>query len=249
MTDSVSPEHSRSPVLPASPEEAGSPGTAVVTTLFGDRLAVAEKYADLLTGSAVERGLIGPREAPRIWERHILNCAVVGELIAPGSLVVDVGTGAGLPGLVLAIARPDLVVTLIEPLQRRTDWLEDAVESLGLQHQVTVVRDRAEDALALEADVVTARAVAPLAKLAAWCLPLTKSGGLFLALKGESAQAELDDAAAVLRQHRAREWGVELCGESVLTVPTRVVRVVAGSGQAPHGRSTRNPRRGARKPS
>ena len=141
------------------------------------------------------RGLIGPREAPRLWDRHLLNCAVLGEVVPRGVAVADVGSGAGLPGLVLAIARPDLRVTLVEPLLRRTRFLDEVVDLLGLQAQVEVLRGRAEElADGRTFDVVTARAVAPLERLARWCLPLVAPGGELVAMKGASAPAEVVEA-------------------------------------------------------
>ena len=146
--------------------------------VFSSRLPIAEQYADLLASEGVVRGLIGPREVPRLWDRHILNSAVVLPRVPHGATVADVGTGAGLPGLVWAIARPDLIVTLIEPLLRRTTFLDEAVITLGLNN-VTVQRARAED-VKHTYDVVTARAVAPLDKLGRWCLPLVREGGVLL---------------------------------------------------------------------
>src|SRR4051812_4419679 len=172
--------------------------------LFGDRLPLAIRYAGLLITDGVVRGLIGPHEAPRIWDRHLLNCAAMGELIPQDARVVDVGSGAGLPGMVLAVARPDISVVLVEPLARRTAFLSEAVAQLGLD-RITVVRGRAEELVpsrghpGLEsADVVTARAVAPLDRLTAWCLPLAAEGGRMLALKGESAVEEVATHAALV---------------------------------------------------
>jgi 16S rRNA (guanine527-N7)-methyltransferase len=195
--------------------------------VFGDRLPLAERFAQLLVTDGVIRGLIGPREAPRIWERHLLNCAVLGDLIQSGATVVDVGSGAGLPGLVLAVARPDLAVTLIEPLARRTAFLSEAVTALGLE-RTTVVRARAEECVGKLplADVVTARAVAPLDRLAGWCLPLTAVGGRLLALKGASAAAEIAEHAETLSRLGASAASVRLCGDAVLAEPTTVVEIV-----------------------
>jgi 16S rRNA (guanine527-N7)-methyltransferase len=173
--------------------------------------------------------LIGPREVPRLWERHLLNCAAAAELVPEGRAVGDVGSGAGLPGLVLAIVRPDLRITLIEPLQRRVTWLCEVVDRLGLRDSVTVLRSRAEDSSQRDFDVVTARAVAPLDVLAGWCLPLVRSGGVMLALKGQSAADELARAEPTLRRLGAREWEVCRCGEGVLAVPTTVIKVRAGT--------------------
>jgi 16S rRNA (guanine527-N7)-methyltransferase len=189
--------------------------------VFAGRLPLAEQYVDLLTSAGVERGLIGPREVPRIWERHVMNCAVVVPRVPVGATVADVGSGAGLPGLVWAIARPDLHMTLIEPLLRRTTFLEEAVEALGLDH-VTVVRARAED-VNETFDVVTARAVAPLEKLAGWCLPLVRPGGVLLALKGRTAQEEVASSRVSLHKMGATDIVVSSHGD--LRVPTTVVEV------------------------
>jgi 16S rRNA (guanine527-N7)-methyltransferase len=176
---------------------------------------VAERYAAWLAGAGVERGLLGPREADRLWDRHLLNCAVVGVLLAPGDRVVDVGSGAGLPGIPLALARPDCTVVLLEPLARRAAFLDEVVADLGLAPRVTVVRGRAEDHAGTY-DVVTARAVAPLERLAGWCLPLLRPGGRLLAIKGARAAAEVAAAPAL----RAR---VEQVGAGIVDPPTTVV--------------------------
>jgi 16S rRNA (guanine527-N7)-methyltransferase len=198
--------------------------------VFGSRLDLAREYADLLTGPGVERGLLGPREVERIWDRHILNCAVVAELIEPGARVVDVGSGAGLPGIPLAIARPDLVVTLVEPMLRRTDFLTEVVATLGLT--ATVVRGRAEDAAVRaavsDADVVVSRAVADLEKLARWSLPLLRAGGRMLALKGERAEAEVAERGPAMVRLGARGVEVVRCGSGYLSPPATVVAAVRG---------------------
>ncbi|GIJ22135.1 ribosomal RNA small subunit methyltransferase G [Micromonospora lutea] len=198
--------------------------------LFGERLDVAAAYAELLATDGVVRGLIGPREAPRIWDRHLLNCAAVAELIPPGASVLDVGSGAGLPGVVLAIARSDLAVTLIEPLARRTAFLEEAVEELGLTDSVRVFRGRAEEAAvgsdAVPGDVVTARAVAPLDRLVGWCLPLTGAGGRLLALKGASAAEEITEHGEAVHRLGGGQPVLHRCGEGVVDPPTTVVEIV-----------------------
>lgn len=194
--------------------------------VFSDALPTAEAFCSLLAREATVRGLIGPREVPRLWERHLLNCAVVTDCIAEGSTVADLGSGAGLPGVVLAIRRPDLRVTLVEPLLRRTTFLEEAVESLGLAARVEVVRSRAEELHGRASfDVVTSRAVAPLDRLARWSLPLVRSGGEFLAMKGSSASEELARADRAIRQKRGEVIGIEQLGEGLLTTPVTVVRV------------------------
>jgi 16S rRNA (guanine527-N7)-methyltransferase len=205
---------------------------------------VAECFAELLAGSAVERGLIGPREVPRLWDRHLLNCAAVAELIPRGASVVDVGSGAGLPGIVLAIARPDIRVTLVEPLQRRVVWLSETVGELTLGDQVTIERVRAEDAATRRFDVATARAVATLDRLVGWCLPLLRPGGTLFAIKGQSAGEEMAAAEPVLRRMGAAEWRVRTCGIGVLQMPTTVVEIGLGEDVKDVARS----RRGRRPP-
>lgn len=201
--------------------------------LFGDRLEIARRYAALLAGAGVERGLIGPREVDRLWDRHIFNSAAVGELVAAEATVVDIGSGAGLPGIPLAIARPDLAVTLVEPMLRRTEFLAEAVEALGLS--ATVVRGRAEDPAVRdavdEADVVMSRAVADLVKLTRWSLPLLRQGGRMLALKGERAEAEVAEHGAAMARLGASEVQVVRCGASYLDPPTTVVVAVRGAAR------------------
>lgn len=201
--------------------------SAVAQRIFGDRFELAERYHRSLSTDGVERGLIGPREVPRLWERHILNCAVIGELIQEAETVVDVGSGAGLPGIPLALARPDLQVTLVEPLLRRTVYLAEFVETNEIDN-VLVVRGRAEQPSVLQeaggADVVTSRAVAPLAKLAKWSLPLIHEGGRMLALKGSSAAEEIERDRDELARIGAGNLEVLECGAELLSVPTIVVK-------------------------
>lgn len=198
---------------------------AAAARVFGDRLDIARRYCAALATAGVERGLIGPREVPRLWERHILNCAVIGELIDEGTSVVDIGSGAGLPGIPLAIARPDLRITLVEPLLRRTVFLSEFIEEAGLD--VTVVRGRAEQSGVIKeaggADVVTSRAVAPLAKLAHWSLPLLRDHGRMLALKGTSAAEELERDGAELIRDGATDLRVVGCGAGIVEIPTLVI--------------------------
>jgi 16S rRNA (guanine527-N7)-methyltransferase len=189
------------------------------------RLATAERFAALLATEGVVRGLIGPREAPRLWERHLLNCAAVQELIAEGGAVCDIGSGAGLPGLVLAIARPDLRVELVEPLLRRTTFLEEAVEALGLDN-VRVTRERAEALHGERAfDVVTSRAVAPLGRLLRWSMPLVRPDGCLIAMKGSSAEEEIVAAGDVVRELRCAAPEVLQVGATEGPSTARVVRV------------------------
>lgn len=194
--------------------------------------AELERYQEVLAGPGLDRGLMGPREMPRLWDRHILNCAVVAEpalgLIPQGALVADVGSGAGLPGLVWAITRPDLKMILIEPLLRRATFLTEAVIDLGLTDRVTVLRARAEKVITTPnwtgVDIVTARAVAPMERLLGWTLPLLKPVGDLLAFKGSSAQSEIDAAAQAISEFRITEISVITCGFGVVEPETTVVR-------------------------
>ena len=177
--------------------------------VFGPALKTAEQYAALLAGPAVERGLLGPGEAARLWDRHLINCAVVAELVPAPCSLIDLGSGPGLPGIVFAMLLPDVSVTLLEPMARRVTFLEECVAELGLAN-TEVVRGRAEDmAGQLTADVVVARAVAPMEKLAGLALGLVKPGGLVLAIKGASAEDEVSRARSELRRLGAR---IARCG-------------------------------------
>ena len=202
---------------------------AAAEELFGDRLALAQRYVEHLASSGIVRGLIGPREAPRLWGRHVLNCAVVESLIPQAVRVADVGSGAGLPGLCLAIARPDLELTLIEPLERRVTWLNEIVQDLQLEN-VQVLRARGEHVEELPGgstpDVVTARAVSALGGLLDFTLPLLQGSGELLALKGRTAQQEIDKARKQLKRYRAAQTEVLTVGAELLEEPTTVVRVV-----------------------
>ena len=225
MSDPRAPQGDQRPPEP--------PAAALV--VFGESLPLAVEYAGLLAAQATLRGLIGPREVPRVWERHLLNCAVLADLVPEGARVCDLGSGAGLPGIALAIRRPDLHVTLVEPLLRRTRFLEEAVAGLGLR-QVEVRRARAEELHGRVGagmpgfDVVTARAVAPLERLAGWALPLAREGGELLAMKGSSAAQEVDVGRAVVRRLGGRDMQVVTLGTGVLAQPVTVVRVVKRAG-------------------
>lgn len=201
------------------------PPTPAAEMLFGDRVAIAARYAELLVGPGVERGLIGPREVGRIWERHILNSAVTVELLAEDESVVDIGSGAGLPGIPIAMARPELKVFLVEPMLRRSEFLEMAVQDMGLQ--VDVIRGRAEDTAVREqvgaADAVVSRAVASLEKLTRWSLPLLRPGGRMLALKGNRAEAELEESRGTLLGLGAEGLRVAKCGAGYVDPLTTVV--------------------------
>ncbi|MEE1621503.1 16S rRNA (guanine(527)-N(7))-methyltransferase RsmG [Zafaria sp. Z1313] len=197
--------------------------------VFGDRLALAERYVGHLATSGMERGLLGPREVPRLWGRHVLNCAVVSSLIPRDAAVADVGSGAGLPGLTFAIARPDLAITLIEPLERRCIWLGEVVEDLGLDN-VRILRGRAEQVVdEVDADVATARAVSALSNLAGLTIPLLHGSGQVLAIKGRSAAEEVEKAAKVIKRLGGRGTEVLTVGGDVLEESTTVVRIRVGS--------------------
>lgn len=225
---------------PAPPEEAAE--------VFGDRLPTARRYAELLTGPGVERGLLGPREIDRIWERHLLNCAAIGELLDPAERVVDIGSGAGLPGIPLAIARPDLHIVLVEPLLRRSEFLREVVAELGLDH-VAVVRGRAEDRAARdevgERDAAVSRAVASLDKISRWSLPLLRKGGRMLAMKGERALAEVDEHRRVMIGLGANDVRVVRCGVNYLTPPATVVTALRVEPKPARARRVGDPARRA----
>jgi 16S rRNA (guanine527-N7)-methyltransferase len=193
--------------------------------IFGPRLDIAQRYADVLAGAAVERGLLGPREVDRIWDRHLLNSAAIGELLDPGEQIVDIGSGAGLPGIPLAIARPDLHVLLLEPLLRRSEFLNEVVAELGLS--VEVVRGRAEEPSVRdrigERDAAVSRAVAALDKLTKWSMPLLRLDGRMLAIKGERAPDEINEHRRVMAAAGAVDVRVVACGANYLRPPATVV--------------------------
>jgi 16S rRNA (guanine527-N7)-methyltransferase len=206
--------------------------------VFGERLDAAKHYAELLADAGVERGLLGPRETERLWERHLLNSAAVGELIGTGERVVDVGSGAGLPGVPLALARPDLSIILVEPMLRRSEFLREAVDAVGLN--ITIVRGRAEEAGVRgevgEVDVAVSRAVAPLDRLTMWCMPLIRPGGRMLAIKGDRAEDEVEQHRRVMPSLGAVGVRVVRCGVDYLDPPATVV--VAHRRAAPPTRTT-----------
>ena len=190
--------------------------------IFGDRLDLARRFTEALGAHGEERGLIGPLEPPRLWSRHVLNSAVIAPLFS--GRVGDVGSGAGLPGLVLAIARPDVEWVLIEPMERRVTWLSEQVAELGLTN-VEVVRARAEDWKGgASLDAVTARAVSALRTLVPLTAPLVRDGGELILLKGASAAGEIEAAEKQLRRFRVTNARVEIVGEGLLEEPSRVIR-------------------------
>jgi 16S rRNA (guanine527-N7)-methyltransferase len=229
-------------VTARQPGTGATPGRGVppaARAVFGSALPLAQRYADLLATDGIVRGLIGPREAERVWDRHLLNCAVVADLVPRPSSLLDIGSGAGLPGIVLAMLLPGVQVTLLEPMARRVAFLAECLAVLELPN-VTLWRARAEEVRGqCSADVVTARAVAPLNRLAGLAMPLVRPGGLILALKGERAAAEADAAAPVLLGLGVAEVTVLRAGAGIVDPPTTVVRLVAGSGRPASGPSAR----------
>lgn len=224
------PDHAEmSPAPPAS-----------VAQVFGDRSALAVKYVDFLASAGLERGLMGPRERPRLWDRHVLNSAAAASHIADGESVVDIGSGAGLPGIPLALARPDLQMTLVEPLLRRVNFLEEIIEALGID--VRVIRGRAEEKVVIaeagESDVVTSRAVAPLAKLAGWSAPLLRPGGRMVALKGASAAEEIERDGKVLGKLGFSDIRVEVVAAADAE-ETRLVIATMGTRMGSRGSRSR----------
>lgn len=231
-----------------SPAQAvGSPGPppASATEIFGPGLASAVEYARLLATDGMVQGVIGPREAGRIWERHLLNSAVLAAAMPSGAVVVDIGSGAGLPGIPIAIARPDVRVHLVEPLRRRVVWLRFVVEALALEDRVQILHGRAEELDPVPGDVVVSRAVAPLRRLLPWCARWCRVGGLVVALKGERAADELADVVDNVVAWGLGETSVARFGEGVLTQPALAVvcRRLAdpGGGQR---RTQKSPSRG-----
>jgi 16S rRNA (guanine527-N7)-methyltransferase len=203
---------------------------AAAEAIFGPRIDLARGYAQMLANDSDELGLLGPRELDKIWSRHILNSAVVAELVKPGELVADVGSGAGLPGIPMAIAAPETDFVLIEPMDRRASWLHDVSQELGLEN-VEVVRARAEEVEAGQFDVVTARAVAALDKLLRLCVPLLKPGGRVIALKGSKAPEEIEAAKKLQKKLKIQGFEIVICGEKFLAEPTSVVETKLDSSE------------------
>ncbi|MHA7984743.1 16S rRNA (guanine(527)-N(7))-methyltransferase RsmG [Rathayibacter sp. CAU 1779] len=200
------------------------PEPAVAATLFGDRIDMARAFTAALAREGEERGLIGPLEPPRLWSRHLINCALMAPLLISGGRVGDVGSGAGLPGLVLAIARPDVRFVLIEPMERRIAWLQEQSDALHLEN-VEVLRARAEDVRLNDAlDQVTARAVSAFRKLIPITAPLVRDGGELVLMKGANAQAEIDSAVKEMRRFHIHDVRVEILGTGVVDEVTRVIR-------------------------
>ena len=204
------------------------PPPAEAADVFAAALPLAERYVQMLAGPGVIRGLLGPREVPRLWTRHVLNCAAVADLVPRPSTLIDLGSGAGLPGIVLALLLPDVQVTLLERMERRSLFLDECVQELGLRN-AQVYRATAEEVAGkLTADVVTARAVAPLDRLAGLAAGLVRPGGLILAVKGAAAEEEVAEARPVLRRLGMRDVAVVRAGDGKVDRAATGVRMVAG---------------------
>jgi len=195
---------------------------AAAELIFGDQIGKARLYFEALVRDGDLLGLLGPREMPKLWTRHILNSAVVAELVSPGQTVADVGSGAGLPGIPMALAQPQAHFTLIEPMERRSDWLKRVVQDLELNN-IRVHRARAEE-VAEVFDVVTARAVSALPNLLRMCVPMTKHGGEVIALKGSKAAEEIQDTKKLQKKLGIASFEIVRVGGEFLTDPTLVVR-------------------------
>ena len=217
----------------------------VAEALFGSRVDRAQRYAEILAGAGVERGLLGPREVVRLWDRHILNSAAIAELLADNQRIADIGSGAGLPGIPLALARPDLRLTLIEPLLRRSEFLREVVDDLGLE--ITIVRGRAEDRSVRqqvgEMDAVVSRAVASLDKLTKWSVPLLRPDGRMVAMKGERAEEEIREHRRVMASFGAVDVRVMKCGADFLELPATAVVARRAAPVRVANRSSRTGRR------
>ena len=196
--------------------------------IFGSQIDKARAFAQKLASDSDDLGLLGPRELDKIWSRHILNSAVVAETVIPGDLVADVGSGAGLPGIPMAIALPEANFVLIEPMERRSNWMLEVIKELELTN-VQVRRARAEEVLDLKFDIVTARAVAALDKLLRMCVPLLKPGGSLIALKGSKAAEEIEAAKKFQKKLRIASFEIQICGKKFLAEPTSVVKTTLDS--------------------
>lgn len=198
--------------------------------IFGPQIEKARTFAQKLASDSDDLGLLGPRELDKLWSRHILNSAVVAETVNPGRLVADVGSGAGLPGIPMAIALPEANFVLIEPMERRSSWMVEVVEELGLSN-VEVRRARAEEVLDLKFDIVTARAVAALDKLLRLCVPLLRPGGSLIALKGSKAAEEIEVAKKLQKKLGIASFEILVCGKNFLAEPTSVVKTTLDSSR------------------
>ena len=198
--------------------------------IFGPQIDKARAFAQKLANDSDDLGLLGPRELDKLWSRHILNSAVVAETVQPGDHVADVGSGAGLPGIPMAIAMPEAHFVLIEPMERRSNWMLEVIEELGLTN-AEVRRARAEELTDLKFDIVTARAVAALDKLLRLCVPLLKPGGSLVALKGSKAADEIEAAKKLQKKLGIASFEIQICGEKFLAEPTSVVKTTLDSSR------------------
>jgi 16S rRNA (guanine527-N7)-methyltransferase len=198
--------------------------------IFGPQIEKARAFAQKLANDSDDLGLLGPRELDKLWSRHILNSAVVAETVNPGDHVADVGSGAGLPGIPMAIALPEAHFVLIEPMERRSTWMLEVIQELGLTN-VEVRKARAEEVLDLKFDIVTARAVAALDKLLRLTVPLLKPGGSLIALKGSKAAEEIEAAKMLQKKLGIAAFEIQICGEKFLAEPTSVVKTTLDSSK------------------